>query len=124
MLEEIEADEIPTLLVMNKVDMLEDFVPRIDRDEDKAGSCLGFSANAMVSHCLQALTERLSGEIAHVELRLPPNEGRLRSRFYQLQSIEREWQEEDGSIGLEVRMPMVDWRRLCKQEQQLPDYVI
>ncbi len=37
---------------------------------------------------------------------------------------EREWQEEDGSIGLEVRMPMVDWRRLCKQEQQLPDYVI
>ena len=33
-LAEIEADEIPTLLVMNKIDMLDDFEPRIDRDEE------------------------------------------------------------------------------------------
>ncbi|MFP1461615.1 hypothetical protein ACLB1E_01995 [Escherichia coli] len=33
-LEEIDAHEIPTLLVMNKIDMLEDFEPRIDRDEE------------------------------------------------------------------------------------------
>ena len=33
-LEEIDAHEIPTLLVMNKIDMLDDFEPRIDRDED------------------------------------------------------------------------------------------
>lgn len=73
---------------------------------------------------LQALTERLSGEIAHYELHLPPEAGRLRSRFYQLQAIEREWMEEDGQLGLEVRMPMVDWRRLCKHEPNLPDYVV
>nr|VUD29017.1 GTP-binding protein HflX [Raoultella sp. NCTC 9187] len=30
-LAEIEADEIPVLLVMNKIDMLDDFEPRIDR---------------------------------------------------------------------------------------------
>ncbi|WP_430247826.1 ribosome rescue GTPase HflX [Providencia sp. PAZ2] len=125
-LEEIEANEIPTLLVMNKVDMLGDFVPRIDRDEDNKPVRVWVSAQTGegIPLLLQALTECLSGEIAHFELRLPPNEGRLRSRFYQLQSIEREWQEEDGTIGLEVRMPMVDWRRLCKQEQQLPNYVV
>ncbi len=33
-LDEIDADDIPTLLVMNKIDMLEDFEPRIDRDEE------------------------------------------------------------------------------------------
>lgn len=33
-LAEIEADEIPALLVMNKIDMLDDFVPRIDRNEE------------------------------------------------------------------------------------------
>ena len=32
--------------------------------------------------------ERLSGEVAQHTLRLPPQEGRLRSRFYQLQAIE------------------------------------
>lgn len=33
-LAEIEADEIPALLVMNKIDMLDDFEPRIDRDDE------------------------------------------------------------------------------------------
>lgn len=42
-LEEIDAHEIPTLLVMNKIDMLEDFEPRIDRDEEKqTDPCLAF----------------------------------------------------------------------------------
>lgn len=33
-LEEIDAHEIPVLIVMNKIDMLDDFEPRIDRNED------------------------------------------------------------------------------------------
>nr|WP_314264171.1 ribosome rescue GTPase HflX [uncultured Moellerella sp.] len=125
-LEEIAANEIPTLLVMNKIDMLDDFVPRIDRDEDNKPVRVWVSAQTGegIPLLLQALTERLSGEIAHFELRLPPNEGRLRSRFYHLQAIEKEWVDEDGGIVLEVRLPIVDWRRLCKQEQHLPDYII
>ncbi|PHM44524.1 protease GTP-binding subunit [Xenorhabdus mauleonii] len=125
-LEEIESHEIPTLLVMNKIDMLEDFIPRIDRDEENRPVRIWLSAQTGegIPLLFQALTERLSGEIAHYELHLPPEAGRLRSRFYQLQAIEREWMEEDGQVGLEVRMPMVDWRRLCKQEPNLPDYVV
>ncbi|WP_237385576.1 ribosome rescue GTPase HflX [Xenorhabdus sp. Sc-CR9] len=125
-LEEIESNEIPSLLVMNKIDMLEDFVPRIDRDEENRPIRVWLSAQTGegVPLLLQALTERLSGEIAHYELHLPPEAGRLRSRFYQLQSIEREWMEEDGQVGIEVRMPMVDWCRLCKQEPNLTDYIV
>ncbi|PHM66827.1 protease GTP-binding subunit [Xenorhabdus stockiae] len=125
-LEEIEAHEIPSLLVMNKIDMLEDFEPRIDRDEENRPVRVWLSAQSGegIPLLLQALTELLSGEIAHYELHLPPEAGRLRSRFYQLQAIEREWMEESGQLGLEVRMPMIDWRRLCKQEPNLPDYVV
>ncbi|OTA20818.1 protease GTP-binding subunit [Xenorhabdus beddingii] len=125
-LEEIESNEIPSLLVMNKIDMLEDFVPRIDRDEENRPVRVWLSAQTGegIPLLLQALTERLSGEIAHYELHLPPEAGRLRSRFYQLQAIEREWMEENGQVGIEVRMSMVDWRRLCKQEPNLPDYVV
>ncbi|NHB86881.1 ribosome rescue GTPase HflX [Photorhabdus tasmaniensis] len=125
-LEEIEAHEIPVLLVMNKIDMLEDFTPRIDRNEDNLPVRVWLSAQTGegIPLLLQALTERLSGEIAHYELRLPPEAGRLRSRFYQLQAIEKEWIEEDGKVGIEVRMPIVDWRRLCKQEQDLFDYIV
>ncbi|MCA6220650.1 ribosome rescue GTPase HflX [Photorhabdus antumapuensis] len=125
-LEEIEAHQIPVLLVMNKIDMLDSFTPRIDRNEDNLPVRVWLSAQTGegIPLLLQALTERLSGEIAHYELRLPPEAGRLRSRFYQLQAIEKEWIEEDGKVGIEVRMPIVDWRRLCKQEQDLFDYVV
>jgi GTPase len=125
-LAEIEADEIPTLLVMNKIDLLDDFVPRIDRNEDNLPVRVWLSAQTGVGITLlfQALMERLSGEIAHFELRLPPQAGRLRSRFYQLQAIEKEWIDEDGNVGMVVRMPIVDWRRLCKQEQDLVSYII
>ena len=37
-LAEIDSDEIPTLLVMNKIDMLDDFVPRIDRNDETCRS--------------------------------------------------------------------------------------
>ena len=125
-LAEIEADEIPALMVMNKIDMLDDFEPRIDRDDENKPIRVWLSAQTGVGVPLlfQALTERLSGEVAQHTLRLPPKEGRLRSRFYQLQAIEKEWMEDDGSVSLQVRMPIVDWRRLCKQEPTLVDYVV
>lgn len=125
-LAEIEADEIPTLLVMNKIDMLDDFEPRIDRNDENVPIRVWLSAQTGIGVPLlfQALTERLSGEIEQHTLCLPPQEGRLRSRFYQLQAIEKEWMEDDGSVGLQIRMPIVDWRRLCKQEPALMDYIV
>ncbi|MBW7982831.1 ribosome rescue GTPase HflX [Enterobacillus tribolii] len=125
-LAEIEADEIPVLLIMNKIDMLDEFEPRIDRNDENRPVRVWLSAQtgAGIDLLFQALTERLSGEIAHYTLRLPPQAGRLRSRFYQLQAIEKEWAEEDGSIGLLVRLPVVDWRRLCKQELDLTSFIV
>lgn len=125
-LAEIEADKIPVLLVMNKIDMLDEFEPRIDRNDENLPVRVWVSAQTGVGIDLlfQALTERLSGEIASFELRLPPAAGRLRSRFYQLQAIEKEWVEEDGSIGLQIRLPIVEWHRLCKREHELLKYII
>lgn len=125
-LAEIEADEIPVLLVMNKIDMLDEFEPRIDRNDENLPVRVWVSAQTGVGIDLlfQALTERLSGEIASFELRLPPAAGHLRSRFYQLQAIEKEWVEEDGSIGLQIRLPIVEWHRLCKREHELLKYII
>lgn len=125
-LEEIEADEIPTLLVMNKIDMLDGFEPRIDRNEENLPIRVWLSAQtgAGIPLLWQALSERLAGEIAQHALRLPPEAGRLRSRFYQLQAIEKEWNEEDGSVGLQIRMPIIEWMRLCKQEPSLTSYIV
>lgn len=125
-LAEIEADEIPTLLVMNKIDMLDDFVPRIDRNEEGLPVRVWLSAQTGlgVELLFQVLKERLSGEIMQYKLHLPVQEGRLRSRFYQLQAIQDEWTEEDGSTVLVVRIPVVDWNRLSKKEPTLAGYIV
>src|SRR5699024_4087608 len=62
-------------------DLLEDFEPRIDRDEENKPIRVWLSAQtgAGIPQLFQALTERLSGEVAQHTLRLPPQEGRLRS---------------------------------------------
>lgn len=63
-LAEIDSDEIPTLLVMNKIDMLDDFVPRIDRNDENLPIRVWLSAASGegLSLLYQALTERLSGK--------------------------------------------------------------
>lgn len=124
-LAKIEADEVPVLLVMNKIDMLGDFVPRIDRNEKNLPVRVWLSAatGEGLPLLFQALTERLSGEIARYELCLPLEAGRLRSYFYQLQVVEKECIEESGKISLVVRMPVIGWHRLCKKERKLKSYV-
>lgn len=125
-LTEIDADEISSLFVMNKIDMLEGFKPRIDRNEENMPVRIWLSAQTGegIDLLFLVLKERLAGDIVQYKLRLPPEAGRLRSRFYQLQAIKDEWSEEDGFIGLEIRMPIVEWHRLCKQEQRLAEFII
>lgn len=48
-LAEIEADEIPALMVMNKIDMLDDFEPRIDRDDENKPIRVWLSAQTGVN---------------------------------------------------------------------------
>lgn len=125
-LAEIEANEVPVLLVMNKLDKLEGFAPRIDRDEQQRPVRVWVSAHsgAGLDLLMQALTERLAGEMVCCTLALPPQAGRLRSYFYQAQAIEAEQIAEDGTIQLQIRLPKADWQRLCKREPELPSWRI
>ncbi len=68
---------------MNKIDMLEDFEPRIDRDEENKLIRVWLSAQTERGYhsFFQVLTSVFSGEVAQHTLRPPPQEGRLRSRF-------------------------------------------
>ena len=124
-LAEIEADG-SALLVMNKIDMLDDFEPRIDRDDENKPIRVWLSSpdRGWRTTAFQALTERLSGEVAQHTLRLPPKRRATEKPFLSASGDRKEWMEDDGSVSLQVRMPIVDWRRLCKQEPTLVDYVV
>ncbi|EAS41038.1 GTPase HflX [Photobacterium profundum] len=123
-LDEIDAGDVPRLIVMNKIDCLEGAEPRIERDEDGLPRCVWVSAMEGIGIDLlfQALTERLSGTMVKHTLRLPPeNAGRYRSKFYQLGCILREEYESDGCLMVDIRLPLADWSRLQKKESNLLD---
>lgn len=118
---EIDAHNIPTLLVMNKIDLIEGRQPSIDRDEEGVPIRVWISAQNGLGLDLLfiALKERLAKQIQVCQLNLPAHLAKLRSRFYQLNAVEREFINDDGSFRLDVRMPSIEWNRLCKQEPDL-----
>ncbi len=116
-LREIEADDIPQLLVFNKIDLLKDAEPHIERnDEGKPVSVWLTAQKAQGLELVQqAMSELLGLAMWDVELILPPQEGKLRAELYQLNGILDEKIDENGHFVLSVRISKIDQQRLNKQ---------
>ena len=74
----------------------------------------------------EALTARLSGAMAHLQLKIPPQwVGRFRSKFFELGCIVKEAYEEDGCLLMDIRLPLIEWARLQKREgTELEDCIV
>jgi len=117
-LHEIEADEVPQLLVYNKVDRLPEGMPRIERDDTGKSVAVWLSAltGDGTDLLLTVLDELLGVQIVDFQLRLSASSARLRSKLYELKAIQRENYDEDGNCVVHIRLPEVEWLRLVKQE--------
>ncbi|MBE3665370.1 GTPase HflX [Vibrio navarrensis] len=127
-LTEIDAHEIPTLVVMNKIDNMEDQRPRIERDDEGVPRVVWVSAmeGKGIDLLFAALTERLASQIIEYQLRIPPqHQGRIRSIFFQMKCIQQEEYDQDGNLLIDIRMQQVDWSRLEKKEGAvLRDFIV
>ncbi|MDA0650528.1 MAG: GTPase HflX [Proteobacteria bacterium] len=110
---EIKADGLPQLVVLNKLDLLEQ-APRIVRDEAGIATAVYLSAatGAGLDLLFEAIRERLSVVLFDEEITLDPHRARLRAALYELGAVCSEAWEPDGSSRLHVRLPLADWRRL------------
>ena len=115
-LKEIDAHKLPTLIVYNKVDLLEDFSARIDRNAEGQPVAVWLSAlkNEGLDLLLQAVAERLPGQFVHKTLRLKPDQGALRASLYSHKAVLDEQVDENGWINLEVKLSEIDFLRLIK----------
>lgn len=116
-LQEIGADEIPQLLICNKIDKLPELGPRIDTNDEGLPSRVWLSAQTGVGidSLQQALVQRLRPSMVSVSLRIPPSMGKLRGKLYAMNSVTGEHTSDDGQMAISVRMSAVDWQRLNKQ---------
>lgn len=110
---EIDADELPQLLVFNKLDLLEQ-PARIVRNESGLAAAVYLSAvtGEGLDLLFEAIRERLSTVLFDEEIRLDPQRAKLRAALYELGAVCTEQWEPDGGSRLHVRLPLSDWRRL------------
>jgi len=115
-LKEIDAHKLPTLMVYNKVDLLEDFSARIDRNAEGQPVAVWLSAlnNDGLDLLLQAVAERLPGQFVHKTLRLKPDQGALRASLYSHKAVLDEQVDENGWINVEIKLSEIDFLRLIK----------
>jgi GTPase len=114
-LAEIGAQQIPQLLVYNKIDRLES-VPRIERNADGRAVAVWISAQQHLGLDLlaNAVAERLARFARRARLRVPASAGALRSRLYAAQAVRSETSAEDGSIELAVELPDLELLTLAR----------
>ena len=115
-LEEIGANEIPQLLVMNKIDLME-MPARIDTDEDGKAKVVWLSAKSGEGLDLlkQALTEHLGQEKVCGELTLAPADGRIRAKLFALDAVSDERVLENGDVVLSITTSKKNYNQLCKE---------
>lgn len=126
-LEEIEADDVPQILVYNKIDQLDGVRPHIDRDEE--GQIVRVWLSAQTGEgcqlLLDALQERLARQMVEYQLAIPQSEQQWRGIFYALDCIKSESYSDIGDWLIDVRLQSDDWNRLNKQHHnQLEAFVI
>jgi len=117
-LTEIGAEDIPAIQVLNKIDLVEGFTPRVDRD-DAGNPCrvwLSAKTGAGIDLLLEAVGEMLGEEVVCQILRLSPAQGKLRARFYERGAVTRESVNDQGQVVLSVKLPKSDFERLLQED--------
>ncbi len=112
-LSEIGAGHLPTLVVYNKVDLLEQ-PARVVRDASGLPVAVYLSARDGDGLELleEALRERLQEDVFEGDVEVTPSEGRLRAALFDLGAVLEESFTTSGNSVLSVRLPQKAWDRL------------
>jgi GTP-binding protein HflX len=114
-LAEIGAQDLPQILVFNKIDRAGS-APRVDRDD--AGRVSHVWLSAMKGQGLDLLREAVAERLARVArratLRLPVSAGELRARLYAANLVRAERIAEDGAFEIDTELSefeLLKWAR-------------
>lgn len=115
-LSEIDASDIPTIMIFNKID-LNGARPKIKKNDKGLTEAVWVSAHTGegIDLLLQGITEHLSLLHVRCEVSLPASNGKLRASLYQKNVVKNEIISEDGSFELELELSPADHGWLKKQ---------
>jgi GTP-binding protein HflX len=122
-LAEIGADTVPCLRVYNKIDLLHERAPVLERDSDGKPVRVWLSAQtgAGVDLLLTAVSELLGQDVVERSIALAPGQGRLRARLYEKGAVCREDVDSSGNVSLEIRLPRADLDKMLLEAGLAPE---
>ncbi len=122
-LRQIGADEVPQLEIYNKIDLLEQAQPRIERDETGQVARIWLSARtgAGIELLQQALQEFFHRTHVRQRLRLRARDGRWHALLHSRGEVLQESGTDEGGWEMEIDMPEREFHRLLKEEPELED---
>ena len=121
-LTEIGAQGLPILEVYNKLDLLENVEPQIQRDADGKPVRVWVSARdgRGLELVKQAVAELLGEDLFVGTLQLGQKLGRLRAQLFSLGAVQSEAHDEQGGSLLAIRVPRAELNRLVSREGMEP----
>ncbi|MCG6860623.1 MAG: GTPase HflX [Chromatiaceae bacterium] len=120
---EIGAGDVPQIQVFNKIDLLSDAVPRLERDAQGKVRRVWISARsgAGIDLLLGALTEHFQGDRLHRWIFVEPSEGALRAWFFAHAQVLSDRGTSDGGWDMELMIPRIELERLLSRDDSMVD---
>ncbi len=124
-LEQIGADEVPQIQVMNKIDLASG-QPRVDYNDDGSVKRVWLSAQTGEGVALleAALVDFFRDEMWRGAISLLPSQARLRAMLFDLGAVQAESVDEQGLFHLELCISKRDLDQLARREQLNMDELI
>ncbi len=121
-LQEIDAGDVRMLEVYNKIDLLDNVEPHIQRNALGVPVRVWISAHKQqgIELLQQAIAELLEEEIYIATVRLAQQQSRLRGKLFDLNAVQQETHTEDGSSVLKLRVAKMELDKLLSREGMTP----
>lgn len=112
----IGAQDVPQLMVFNKIDLSGHRVT-VERSESDEAQAIWLSAKTGdgVDELVQLIGERLSVERTSGWMLLLPSQGKLRAQLYSASAVIEEVMQEDGMAHAQIDMDAVEFSRLARE---------
>lgn len=119
---EVGAEEVPYLLVFNKIDRLDPLVePHVDFNDEGLPERVWVSAknNQGIDLLNDALAAFFKGEFVRAQVVLPPHAGQRRAQLYELGKVDAEIFNDEGEALITMNLTQQQW----KQVQTWPELI-
>lgn len=123
---EIGAGEVPQIQVFNKIDLLPDAGPRLERDSQGRVRRVWICARsgAGIDLLLAALGEHFRGERLRQRIFVGPDEGALRAWFFAHAQVLSDRPSDDGGWEMGVMVPRIELERLLSKDGSLASRLV